>query len=193
MLVMLVTLRVLLVVVFGSGDAATRWWWWWSLNNYMVGARNTVLIDALSRRIPLVSDLPTIILGADVTHLTKDRIQAPPSPLLWHHKIDLRRWSVLVSCVLKPIAKSWFRTVAWGDEVLQNPVRELWREAWLSIFLACCVSASLSSQFIFLVWTWTAYSTFFLANFLIFSWTRELFICCRRETGQKPQYNWICK
>ncbi|CAN1265708.1 Protein argonaute 1 [Linum perenne] len=34
----------------------------------MVGGRNTVLVDALSRRIPLVSDRPTIIFGADVTH-----------------------------------------------------------------------------------------------------------------------------
>lgn len=27
-----------------------------------------MLVDALSRRIPLVSDRPTIIFGADVTH-----------------------------------------------------------------------------------------------------------------------------
>ncbi|XP_052183641.1 protein argonaute 1 [Diospyros lotus] len=36
--------------------------------NVKVGGRNTVLVDALSRRIPLVSDVPTIIFGADVTH-----------------------------------------------------------------------------------------------------------------------------
>ncbi|XP_051136528.1 protein argonaute 1-like [Andrographis paniculata] len=36
--------------------------------NVKVGGRNTVLVDALSRRIPLVSDHPTIIFGADVTH-----------------------------------------------------------------------------------------------------------------------------
>eukprot|EP00252_Welwitschia_mirabilis_P000473 TRINITY_DN1045_c0_g1_i2.p1 TRINITY_DN1045_c0_g1~~TRINITY_DN1045_c0_g1_i2.p1 ORF type:complete len:454 (-),score=53.42 TRINITY_DN1045_c0_g1_i2:204-1565(-) len=36
--------------------------------NVKVGGRNTVLMDALSRRIPLVSDVPTIIFGADVTH-----------------------------------------------------------------------------------------------------------------------------
>ncbi|KAJ8490512.1 hypothetical protein OPV22_012233 [Ensete ventricosum] len=36
--------------------------------NVKVGGRNTVLMDALSRRIPLVSDQPTIIFGADVTH-----------------------------------------------------------------------------------------------------------------------------
>ena len=32
-----------------------------------MGGRNTVLLDALSWRIPLVSDIPTIIFGADVT------------------------------------------------------------------------------------------------------------------------------
>ncbi|KAJ8559744.1 hypothetical protein K7X08_003802 [Anisodus acutangulus] len=36
--------------------------------NVKVGGRNTVLVDAISRRIPLVSDCPTIIFGADVTH-----------------------------------------------------------------------------------------------------------------------------
>ncbi|XP_058098156.1 protein argonaute 1A-like isoform X2 [Magnolia sinica] len=36
--------------------------------NVKVGGRNTVLVDALSRRIPLVSDRATIIFGADVTH-----------------------------------------------------------------------------------------------------------------------------
>ncbi|GAB4842677.1 argonaute 1B [Ancistrocladus abbreviatus] len=36
--------------------------------NVKVGGRNTVLLDAISRRIPLVSDRPTIIFGADVTH-----------------------------------------------------------------------------------------------------------------------------
>jgi eukaryotic translation initiation factor 2C len=35
---------------------------------FQVGGRNTVLADALTRRIPLVSDRPTIIFGADVTH-----------------------------------------------------------------------------------------------------------------------------
>ncbi|CAA3017934.1 argonaute 1 [Olea europaea subsp. europaea] len=36
--------------------------------NVKAGGRNTVLVDALTRRIPLVSDRPTIIFGADVTH-----------------------------------------------------------------------------------------------------------------------------
>lgn len=36
--------------------------------NVKVGGRNTVLEDALRRRIHLLTDLPTIIFGADVTH-----------------------------------------------------------------------------------------------------------------------------
>ncbi|XP_015577594.1 protein argonaute 5 isoform X2 [Ricinus communis] len=36
--------------------------------NVKVGGRNTVLNDAVQRRIPLVTDCPTIIFGADVTH-----------------------------------------------------------------------------------------------------------------------------
>lgn len=36
--------------------------------NVKMGGRNTVLLDAVSCRIPLVSDVPTIIFGADVTH-----------------------------------------------------------------------------------------------------------------------------
>ncbi|XAR57292.1 hypothetical protein NMG60_11025377 [Bertholletia excelsa] len=36
--------------------------------NVKMGGRNTVLLDAISCRIPLVSDIPTVIFGADVTH-----------------------------------------------------------------------------------------------------------------------------
>ncbi|VVA93223.1 unnamed protein product [Arabis nemorensis] len=36
--------------------------------NVKAGGRNTVLDDAIRRRIPLISDRPTIIMGADVTH-----------------------------------------------------------------------------------------------------------------------------
>ncbi|XP_022685381.1 protein argonaute 12 [Setaria italica] len=36
--------------------------------NAKVGGRNTVLEDALNRRIPLLTDVPTIVFGADVTH-----------------------------------------------------------------------------------------------------------------------------
>ncbi|XP_015690017.2 protein argonaute 12-like isoform X2 [Oryza brachyantha] len=36
--------------------------------NVKVGGRNTVLEDALHRKIPLLTDLPTIVFGADVTH-----------------------------------------------------------------------------------------------------------------------------
>ncbi|KAG6473786.1 hypothetical protein ZIOFF_067703 [Zingiber officinale] len=36
--------------------------------NGKVGGKDTVLVDALSRRIPLISDRPTIIFDADITH-----------------------------------------------------------------------------------------------------------------------------
>ncbi|KAL4195795.1 hypothetical protein AMTRI_Chr04g242840 [Amborella trichopoda] len=36
--------------------------------NVKVGGRNSVLIDAVQKRIPMVTDQPTIIFGADVTH-----------------------------------------------------------------------------------------------------------------------------
>ncbi|KAF8099622.1 hypothetical protein N665_0241s0055 [Sinapis alba] len=36
--------------------------------NVKTGGRNTVLEDAIRRRIPLITDRPTIIMGADVTH-----------------------------------------------------------------------------------------------------------------------------
>ncbi|KAF7087370.1 hypothetical protein CFC21_090567 [Triticum aestivum] len=45
--------------------------------NVKVGGRNTVLVDALSRRIPLVTDRPTIIFGADVTHPHPDEDSSP--------------------------------------------------------------------------------------------------------------------
>lgn len=49
-----------------------------------VGGRNTVLVDALSRRIPLVSDRPTIIFGADVTHPPPGEDSSPSITAVWH-------------------------------------------------------------------------------------------------------------
>ncbi|KAK1311053.1 Protein argonaute 10 [Acorus calamus] len=46
--------------------------------NVKMGGRNTVLLDAVSHRIPLVCDIPTIIFGADVTH-PENREDASPS------------------------------------------------------------------------------------------------------------------
>ncbi|KAG6474261.1 hypothetical protein ZIOFF_068186 [Zingiber officinale] len=37
-------------------------------DDMQVGGRDIVLVDALSRHIPLVSKQPTIIFGVDVTH-----------------------------------------------------------------------------------------------------------------------------
>ena len=35
---------------------------------WQVGGRNTVLLNAVEKKIPLLTDMPTIIFGADVTH-----------------------------------------------------------------------------------------------------------------------------
>uniref|UniRef100_A0A7N0TFJ1 Uncharacterized protein n=1 Tax=Kalanchoe fedtschenkoi TaxID=63787 RepID=A0A7N0TFJ1_KALFE len=45
--------------------------------NVKMGGRNTVLLDAISCRIPLVSDIPTIIFGADVTHPENEEETSP--------------------------------------------------------------------------------------------------------------------
>ncbi|CAN6287232.1 unnamed protein product [Urochloa humidicola] len=45
--------------------------------NAKVGGRNTVLEDALNRRIPLLTDVPTIVFGADVTHPSPGEGTAP--------------------------------------------------------------------------------------------------------------------
>ncbi|XP_059453769.1 protein argonaute 5-like [Corylus avellana] len=45
--------------------------------NVKVGGRNTVLNDAIQRNIPLVTDRPTIILGADVIHPQPTNVSSP--------------------------------------------------------------------------------------------------------------------
>ncbi|KAF9594683.1 hypothetical protein IFM89_034366 [Coptis chinensis] len=45
--------------------------------NVKAGGRNTVLLDALSRRMPIVSEKPTIIFGADVTHPSPGEDSSP--------------------------------------------------------------------------------------------------------------------
>ncbi|KAE8663941.1 Protein argonaute 1A [Hibiscus syriacus] len=77
--------------------------------NVKVGGRNTVLVDAISRRIPFVSDLPTIIFGADVTHPHPGRIQALLLQLLLPPKIGRKLRSMLVWFVLKLIVRSSFK------------------------------------------------------------------------------------
>ncbi|KAL5209891.1 hypothetical protein ABZP36_005514 [Zizania latifolia] len=45
--------------------------------NPKVGGRNTVLEDALHKRIPLLTDVPTIVFGADVTHPSRGEDASP--------------------------------------------------------------------------------------------------------------------
>ncbi|KAJ6770357.1 EUKARYOTIC TRANSLATION INITIATION FACTOR 2C [Salix purpurea] len=42
-----------------------------------MGGRNLVLLDVITARIPLVSDIPTIIFGADVTHTENGEDSSP--------------------------------------------------------------------------------------------------------------------
>ena len=45
--------------------------------NVKMGGRNTILLDPLNCKIPLVGDTPTIIFGADVTHLENEEDCSP--------------------------------------------------------------------------------------------------------------------
>ncbi|GMG98489.1 hypothetical protein Nepgr_000329 [Nepenthes gracilis] len=45
--------------------------------NVKAGGQNTVLEDAIARRIPILSDCPTIIIGADVTHASPGEESVP--------------------------------------------------------------------------------------------------------------------
>lgn len=52
-----------------------------------MGGRNTVLVDAVSCRIPLVSDIPTIIFGADVTHPENGEDSSPSIAAVWLYNL----------------------------------------------------------------------------------------------------------
>lgn len=65
--------------------------------NVKVGGRNTVLVDALSRRIPLVSDRPTIIFGADVTHPHPGE-DSSPSIAAVRYQLNNYTWVHYESC-----------------------------------------------------------------------------------------------
>nr|XP_016491061.1 PREDICTED: uncharacterized protein LOC107810754 isoform X2 [Nicotiana tabacum] len=90
--------------------------------NVKVEGRNTVLVDVLSRRISLVSDRPTIIFGADVTHPPLGRILARQLLRWLLLKIGLRLQSMLVWFLLKRIGNCLFPSV----EQLHRSLRELY-------------------------------------------------------------------
>jgi hypothetical protein len=81
-----------------------------------MGGRNTVLLDAVSRRIPLVSDIPTIIFGADVTH-PETREDTSPSiaavrlsvTVLLRQQVSVRFSSnrMLPGCCFSRLARSY--------------------------------------------------------------------------------------
>jgi hypothetical protein len=60
--------------------------WFCPILGAQMGGRNTVLLDAISCRIPLVSDIPTIIFGADVTHPENGEDTSPSIAAVWFPK-----------------------------------------------------------------------------------------------------------
>lgn len=58
---------------------------------YQMGGRNTVLLDALRWKIPLVSDIPTIIFGADVTHPERGEESSPSIAAVRIQKLSIKR------------------------------------------------------------------------------------------------------
>ncbi|KAK8581733.1 hypothetical protein V6N12_071942 [Hibiscus sabdariffa] len=80
-----------------------------------MGGRNNVLLDALSWRVPLVSDIPTIIFGADVTHPESGEDCSPSIAAVSCGLTRLARsdkvcwpgmWYVL-SLIVKNLFKTW--------------------------------------------------------------------------------------
>jgi len=73
---------------------------------FQMGGRNTVLVDAISCRIPLVSDIPTIIFGADVTHPENGEESSPSIAavriILFYQVVEHRNslYSVFFFCFL---------------------------------------------------------------------------------------------
>lgn len=63
-----------------------------------MGGRNTVLLDAISCRIPLVSDIPTIIFGADVTHPENGEDSSPSIAAVK----AFTTWNFFLQYMLKP-------------------------------------------------------------------------------------------
>ncbi|GAB2285498.1 argonaute 1 [Dionaea muscipula] len=87
--------------------------------NVKVGGRNTLLVDALSRRIPLVSDRPTIIFGADVTHHPEeDSIPSIAAVVASQDWLEVTKYAALVCAqaprqkLVQDLYKTW-----WNDTV----------------------------------------------------------------------------
>ena len=88
---------------------------------FQVGGRNTVLVDALTRRIPLVSDRPTIIFGADVTHPHPGEDSSPSIAavsathvtMMIDQKFCCDRFPVMIV----PFPGCCFARLAWGHQV----------------------------------------------------------------------------
>ncbi|XP_042446454.1 KH domain-containing protein At1g09660/At1g09670-like [Zingiber officinale] len=95
------------------------------------GGRDTVLVDALSRRIPLVSDRPTIIFGADITHPHPGKDSSPSITIVvatqdW---LEVTKYAGLENeylyriGVLRASSPSWGETLGLAKSLVKKVVR----------------------------------------------------------------------
>ena len=103
-----------------------------------MGGRNTVLLDALSLRIPMVSDIPTIIFGADVTHPESGEDTSPsiaavrkslPLSTLWRESLCFGLYNLsycyFSGCGISRLARS--DKVCWHGFCSGSPTRNYTR------------------------------------------------------------------
>jgi hypothetical protein len=65
-----------------------------------------VLLDAISWRIPLVSDIPTIIFGADVTHPETGEDSSPSIAAVWLVMTPYFCITCKIICMLFPLSNT---------------------------------------------------------------------------------------
>ncbi|KAG0487307.1 hypothetical protein HPP92_009402 [Vanilla planifolia] len=111
--------------------------------NVKMGGRNTVLMDAISWRIPLVSDIPTIIFGADVTHPENGEDSSPSIAAVvasqdWP---EITKYAGLVSAQAhrQELIQDLYKT--WNDPGAADILQEsYWTKAFENHILQACAS-----------------------------------------------------
>ncbi|KAG8071810.1 hypothetical protein GUJ93_ZPchr0006g45562 [Zizania palustris] len=110
--------------------------------NVKVGGRNSVLHDALQRTIPLVSDKPTIIFGADVTHPQSREDSSPSIAATGLKSLDMPDYFSFLSVV--PLDISPQRIIFYRDGVSEGQFNQVLSYELDAIRKAC---ASLEANY----------------------------------------------
>lgn len=76
-----------------------------------------MLLDALNKRLPIVSQSPTIIFGADVTHPSPGEDSSPSIAAVCNGSLSRLRHVVLASILKLYVTGSGLHGLARGDEV----------------------------------------------------------------------------